>query len=351
MVEKILKLEEEEIYVGVDIHIKSWYVTVRTAEIELFKGAIEGKWEQLRNILEKYKGKKTIVVYEAGYFGYWLHDCIVKWGGECIVTPPSLIPQESGNRVKTDKRDSRKLAYYLAKGMLKKIYIPTSEERNHRQVIRRRRQLIGDRIRVQNRIKAELRFFGIEIGKPTGAWTKIYLSNLKRVNLGDKWGQESYNRLIEEYEFLSSQIDKQTTLLKELSQTQLYKERVKILCSIPGIAIIAAMEILLELQDVERFRSSGQLAAYVGLTPSQHSSSNKVRMGNITKTGKNNLRGILIEAAWILINKDEAMNKKYQRIKLRSGGKRAIVAIARSLVIRARRILLDELPYELNRAA
>ena len=349
--DKKLNLESEEIYVGVDIHIKTWYVTVRTEEVELFKGAIEGTWEKLKNILEKYKGKKTIVVYEAGYFGYSLHDSIVKWGGECIVTPPSLIPQESGNRVKTDKKDSRKLAHYLAKGMLKKIYVPTPEERGHRQVIRRRRQLIGDRVRVQNRIKAELRFFGIDIGKPTGPWSKVYICNLKRVNLGNNWGQESYNRLIEEYEFLSSQVDKQTKLLKELSQTQLYKERVEILESIPGIGIIAAMEILLELQDVSRFRTAEQLAAYVGLTPSQHSSSDKVRMGRITGTGKNNLRGILVEAAWILINKDEAMNKKYQRIKLRSGGKRAIVAIARILVIRARRILLDEKPYELNRAA
>lgn len=235
--------------------------------------------------------------------------------------------------------------------MLKKIYVPTPEERGYRQVIRRRRQLIADRVRVQNRIKAELRFFGIDIGKPIGPWSKIYLSNLKRVNLGDKWAQESYNRLIEEYEFLSNQVDKQTALLKELSQTQLYKEKVDILCSIPGVGIITAMEILLELQDVSRFRSAEQLAAYVGLTPSQHSSSDKVRMGRITGAGKNNLRAILVEAAWMLINKDKAMNKKYQSIKLRSGGKRAIVAVARSLVIRARRILLDKLPYELNKAA
>lgn len=71
-------------------------------------------------------------------------------------------------------------------------------------------------------------------------------------------------------------------LLKELSQTQLYKERVKVLCSIPWISIMVAMEMLVELQDVSRFRTADQLAAYIGLTPSQHSSSNRVRMGRIT---------------------------------------------------------------------
>jgi transposase len=89
--------------------------------------------------------------------------------------------------------------------------------------------------------------------------------------------QESFNRLLEQYEFLSAQIDKQTQLLKELSETALYCERVEIFESIFGIGIISAMELLLELQDVSCFRRAEQLAAYVGLTPSQYSSADKVR--------------------------------------------------------------------------
>jgi len=81
--------------------------------------------------------------------------------------------------------------------------------------------------------------------------------------------QESFNRLLEQYEFLSVQIDKQTQLLRELSETVRYRKRVEILQSIPGIGITSAMEVLLELQDISRFRRAEQLAAYVGLTPSQ----------------------------------------------------------------------------------
>jgi len=160
--------------------------------------------------------------------------------------------------------------------------------------------------------------------------------------------QESFNRLLEEYAFLSQQIGKQTQLLRELSETPLYKERVAILRSVPGIGLIAAMEFLVELQDVARFWRAEHLAAYVGLTPSQYSSADKIRMGRITGIGKNGLRALLVEASWKLITKDSAMRDRYNRIKVRSGAKRAIVAIARMLLLRLRRILLDGRPYVLG---
>ena len=79
---------------------------------------------------------------------------------------------------------------------------------------------------------------------------------------------------------MDEQIGKQTSLLHELSENELYKQRVDILMTIPGIGMIAAMELLLELQDVTRFQRADQLAAYVGLTPLQYSSADKIRMGN-----------------------------------------------------------------------
>jgi transposase len=335
----------DKVFVGIDMHKLKWHVTARTADFELFCGSIPGKWEALQRILDRYKGHQIYTVYEAGYFGFWLHDNLIEYGAECVVTPPSLIPQEYGNRVKTDRRDSRKLAHFLAKGMLKRVWVPTEKERYHRQVIRRRRQFIGDRIRTQSRIKAELRLYGIDIPEPQSKWTKIYLGNLGRIRFNNRWMQESFKRLLELYYFLDKQIIKQTNLLRKLSETKLYQERVQILTSTPGIGMIAAMELLLELQDVSRFQRADQIAAYVGLTPSQYSSADKVRMGRITCVGKNSLRATLVQASWALIRKDGVMREKYDRLKSRSGGKRAIVAVARTLLIRMRRMLLDNNPY------
>jgi transposase len=335
----------ERIFVGIDLHNNKWHVTVRTAELELFSGSIPGRWEALKKILARYKGHGIETVYEAGYFGFWLHDRLTDYGAGCIVTPPSLIPQEYGNKVKTDRRDSRKLAYFLAKGMLKRVWVPTEKERYHRQVIRRRRQLVRDRIRTQSRIKAELKLYGFDISAPHGKWTNTFLLNLGRIRFNNRWMQESFKRLLEQYYFLDNQIVKQTGLLQQLSETGLYKERVEILTTIPGIGMIAAMELLLELQDISRFQRADQLAAYVGLTPSQYTSADKVRMGRITCVGKNSLRAMLIQASWTLIRKDGVMREKYDKLKSRSGGKRAIVAVARILLIRMRRLLLDNNPY------
>ena len=341
----------KRVFVGIDLHRLQWHVTIRTEDVDLFSGGIPGNWESLRKLLDRYRGVKIQAVYEAGYFGFWLHDHLAEYGVDCVVTPPSLIPQEYGNHVKTDRRDSRKLAHFLAKELLKRVWVPSLEERCERQVIRRRRQLIGDRVRTQNRIKAELRFHGVEIPAPAGHWSKGYVENLNRYRFKNQWMQESYRMLLEEYDFLSEKIEHLTKVLKNLAETPRYKERVEILRSVPGIGLIAAMEILLELQDVERFHRAEQLAAYVGLTPSQYSSADKVRMGRITAIGKSDLRGTLVEVAWRLIGKDPAMREKYDRIKARSGSKRAIIAIARTTLLRTRRMLLDRRPYVIGLAA
>ena len=204
------KVDKEDLFVGMDLHKSRWHVTIRTFDVEVFSASIPGTWEALQRVLPRYAGHRLAAVYEAGYFGFRLHDRLVDHGIPCLVTPPSLVPQEYGNRVKTDRRDSRKLAHLLAKGMLKRVWVPSEEERYHCQVVRRRRQLVRDRVRTQSRIKAELRFYGIHLEEPRGRWTQMYFESLRSINFGNRWMQESFNRLVEQYEFLSAQIDKQT---------------------------------------------------------------------------------------------------------------------------------------------
>jgi len=334
------------IYVGVDVHKRSWQVTIRTFDVELGKMNMPASWEALAKVLERYRGQKLQVVYEAGFCGFWLYDRLMAWGAECIVTPPSLIPSGYGNPVKTDKLDSARLALLLSRGLLKPIWVPDPEARSHRQVLRRRRQLVEDRVRQQTRIKGELNCFGVVFPESHGVWSQAFIQWLWRLRLGDRYQTESFQRLLTAYQQMSNLIAEQTLLLKELSLTERYCRQVELLRSVPGIGIITAMEILLELGDVSRFPNGRKLAAYVGLTPSQHSSGDKMRLGRITKIGKAHLRSSLIEVSWVVIRMSERLKARYQQLKVRCGRKRAIVAISRKLLLAVRRMLLDQCNWQ-----
>src|SRR3990172_12419701 len=100
---KELREKVKRLFLGIDLHRRQWHVTIQGESEVIFSGSIPGTWEALRQLLDRFQGIPMTAVYEAGYFGFWLHDRLVEYGAECIITPPSLMPQEYGNRVKTDQ--------------------------------------------------------------------------------------------------------------------------------------------------------------------------------------------------------------------------------------------------------
>ena len=331
--------------IGIDVHKQSWQVTALIEGVVVTAVTIKPSYSVLQKLLAQFKGAKIRIAYEAGPAGFNLYDDLTADGIECIVVPPSLLPVESGNRVKTDKRDSRKLAEYLEKNLLKRVYVLTKQERAHRQFVRTRRQLSNHRTDVMRQIKSLLLFHGIPLpGVDAGFWTPTFLASLRAVET-EEYLSRSLNTLIDLYEYLTQQVKQLTEEVRGLARAEKYEKRVKLLKTIPGVGMLSAMEVLTELQDVSRFSTGDQLAAYLGLTPSQYSSGQMVRMGRITHMGNHRLRTRMVECSWILIKKDSELHKTYEAIKKRRGGKRAIIAISRKLVIRIRRILLDGTIY------
>ena len=339
-------VERSRVCVGVDVHKVSWSVTIIEGDEVVKYCTIPGNWKSLKQLLSSYSPPEVTVSYEAGYFGYRLHDEVIQWGGHCFVIAPSLIPQESGNRVKIDRKDSHKLSYFLSKEMLKPIYVPPAENRAERHLIRTRSQLMEDRRRVQCRIKAMLSFMGVA-GPEETAWSALFLEQLKKMVFGQEAERFCFEIYLREYESVTALIHQLTQEIQRLAKEEKHQAAVKIISSTPGLGTLSAMEFLLEVEDFTRFESGDRLAAYVGLTPSQYSSGEKTRLGRITKSGKTHLRATLIEAAWTTIKKDSGLKQKYERIKARSGGKRAIVAIARNLVIRLWTMLKNQQSYQL----
>jgi len=276
----------KRVYVGIDVHKESWQVTVRTEGEEIFNGRIPGQYQSLKRLLERYQGSWMKVAYEAGPFGFWLSDKLVEDNIEVMVVPPSLIPVESGNRVKTDKRDSRKLARLLERNMLKQVYVPTSEEREHRDLLRTRRQIVDHRKDVARQIKSKLLFYGIASPfSATPYWSLKYIEWLKALSFATDYLKESFHLLIDLYEYLTRQIARINRKVVLLCREAKYLDRIKLLCTAPGIGKLTAIEILVELQDISRLTSAEELASYIGLTPSEYSTGEKTRQGRITRCG------------------------------------------------------------------
>jgi len=262
---------------------------------------------------------------------------------------PSLIPTEAGNKVKTDRIDSQKLARLLEGGLLKKVHVLSPEERSDRQLVRTRRIISDHRSDVMRQTKSMLLFHGVEVEKESsGPWSAAYVQRLGEMDLGHTELNRALQTMLALYEYLTKEKERLTQDVAELGRQPRYAHRVNLLTSIPGVGKLSAMEILVELQDVSRFRRADELAAYLGLTPSQHSSGERIRMGHITHTGNARVRTVLVESSWFLIAKDASMRGKYEKIRASRGGKRAIVAVARLLSMRIRRMLLDGTVYRIE---
>lgn len=334
------------ISVGLDVHKREWTVTVLCQGEELYHATVVADCAGLVKLLRRFEASEVHTVYEAGPTGYWLHDALTEAGFDSIVTPPSLVPH-LGGRVKTDKRDSRKLASLLASGFLKRVHILSREERAHRQLLRTRNQIERHRKQTQAQIKSMLLFHGKNAPRTLiEHWSETYVEWIAHLEWDSPALKASMDALIQLYRHLNDQLKAMTAAIEELAQTDKYRERAALLTQIPGMGMYTAMSILLELQDVDRFRRAEQLASFLGLTPSQHSSGERVHLGEITRCGNPRLRTRFVESSWTLIRYDMTMRTVYERIRHQTGsGKKAIVAVARRLALRVRRILLDRTPY------
>jgi transposase len=347
--ESVTVISGKRVFIGIDVHKESWHVTARTEGEEVFNGRMPATYHSLEKLLERFKDCRLKVAYEAGPSGFCLYDMLTEDHIDVIVVPPSLIPIESGNKVKTDKRDSRKLAKLLESDMLKKVHVLTEEERMHRELVRTRRQLVTHRGSVARQIKSKLLFYGISSPFPAKyGWGRPYIQWLKGLPCPSPYLRGSLDILIHLYEYLTEEIRKVTKRVVELSRTDKYAHRVKLLKGIPGIGILTGMEILVELQDFSRFKTAEEIASYIGLTPSEYSTGQYVRQGRITRCGNSRVRTALVESSWILVGRDPLMRAKYLKLKTTKGAKRAIVAIARNLIIRIRAMLLHDAPYRIG---
>ena len=311
--------------------------------------------EVLRSYIEShFPGAKVKCAYEATCFGWWIARELRSYGYECLVVNPSDIPTtNSESQNKTDKIDSRKIAKTLQAGLLKSSYIPDEQLEGDRQLIRYRKRVWSDLVRIKNRIKGTLRFSGVHLPEEfdNSYWTKAFLRWLREVSLPSKSTRITVDSLLDQYDQLYAHHLRVSREVRGLLKTVRYKERGKLLQGIPGIGPLTSIQLLVELGEIDRFPTFKHLNSFIGFKPTTYSSGEHDWKGHMTIRRHNALRSALIESSWQAVQKDPALLIRYEELLKRMTRKRAIVVIARKLLSRIYHVLKHKEPYELGLVA
>lgn len=345
-------LSNVQLYIGIDVHKKQWSVSVLTKDIHHRTFSQPPRPEALKTYLDKwFPNAKVSCAYEASKFGFWICRELLSFGYDCIVINPADIPTSSEERTnKTDSRDSRKIARLLKSGLLRAIHLPDQQAETDRQLFRFRKKLWGDLVRVKNRIKDKFIFAGIPIPVEfdNSYWTKAFLQWLKVVDLPNSRLRITLNLLLEQYHFLYRHFLKTSIEVRKLQRAERYRIGAKLLRTIPGIGPLTTVQLLTELQNINRFENFKKLNSFIGFKPMVHASGEHDWRGRMTYRRHNALRSALVECAWTSITKDPVMEKRYEELKKRLTPKRAIIIIARKLLSRIYFVLKNQKPYELG---
>ncbi len=289
-------------YVGLDVHKKLIAVAVADEEggAPRSLGVVANEPADLRALMRRLAQMGPVeCCYEAGPCGYVLQREMAQAGLSCQVVAPSLIPVRPGDRVKTDRRDARKLAGLLRAGELTAVYIPDQEHEALRDLSRAREAVKGEVQRHRQRLSKQLLRLGVRPpDEVRRAWTKAHRAWLAGLRLPQPYQQLVLEQWLEALQQAEQRLVRLTAELAKAAQSGPHAALITVLQALRGVGVITAVTLVAETGDLRRFRGARQLMGYSGMVSREYSSGGHRRQGSITKAGNTHLRAVLVEAAW-----------------------------------------------------
>ncbi len=287
------------IHLGLDVSKNSIAVGIlRPDEVSPDTEKISSDQASVRRLVDRFPDRSLLrTCYEAGPTGFGLYRLLTSMGVACDVVAPSLIPKAPGDRVKTDRRDCRRLARLHRAGELVAIRVPTGEQEAVRDLCRARADLVGDRTRTRHRLgKFLLRHD--RVWRAGRAWTVAHEQWIGAQQFSDPalratFGHYRAMLAAREAELAAVQAD-----LAYWFTAGPFAAAVTRLAAYRGVAQLGALTIASEVGDWRRFATAGAFMGFTGLVPSEHSSGEAVRRGHVTRAGNSHLRVQLVESAW-----------------------------------------------------
>ena len=291
------------LFIGLDVHNDSIAVSLApsdSTEVRRY-GLIGGTHDDVLRLIKKlsaaHPGAQLRFCYEAGPRGYPLCRFIRAQGHECIIVAPSKIPRKPGDRVKTDRRDADQLARLYRAGELTAIYVPDLQDEAVRDLIRARYQVSRQQHRARQQLKMFLLRHNIRYAGTT-SWTPKHLRFLATVKLPLAEQQWVFQEMVNTITEAGQRLERYDAQLPGVVAGWRWEPVVRALMSLRGVALLNAATLVAELGDLQRFEHPRQLMSYLGLVPSEDTTSADRKQGGITKMGNGIARRALIEAAW-----------------------------------------------------
>jgi transposase len=285
-------------WVGLDVHARESTVAVfDQATGEVVTRRVVGRPHELLPVLHEIP-RPARMVYEAGPTGYGLARRARADGIELGVCAPSKTERPPADRIKTDKRDAIHLARLLAAGELTLVTIPSVEREQLRDLVRCREDIRIDLQRARHRLGNFLLRREIYWEGPGEAWTRKHRSWLTSIRFADHASQATLADYLHAHDVLIARRDQVEADLAQLAVSAPCAQAVARLRCLRGIDTLSALGLCSEIGEWGRFDHPDQLAAYVGIVPSEHTTGQQRRLGSITKAGSTHARRLLIEAAY-----------------------------------------------------
>jgi transposase len=323
----------DRVFVGLDVHKASVHAAL------MVNGLIVKTWSMpyepavIAASLEPYRSALCGVVYEAGPTGFSLARHLIGLGYAVTVAAPSKIPRLSGPQAKSDRLDCRRLVDFFAKGQLTGVAIPTETQEADRQVMRARGQCLHKVQRAKQQTKSFLLQHGIVEPDGLAHWSNASIQALRDLKLNAQL-RFCLDRLLEELAYLRGELKAIEEHLDLLAHTARLRKAIRALDSHAAVGPWTAMAFAVEVYNPERFTQDKGIAGFTGLAPKVSQSGPTRREGPLMKTGRGELRALLVEASWRWVAKDAHARQLFGRLVRNTGSKqKAIVAVARHLSI------------------
>lgn len=291
-------------YLGIDAHKENNLIAIALAgraDPEVYGKApadLDAFVRVLRRVLAKYglEKEEVAICYEAGPTGFVLARRLRSLGFECEVVAPSKIPKAAGDRVKTDRRDARKLARMFRAGDLVFVNVPDVADEVIRDVCRGRTDAAEVRGRARQQLGALLLRNGYRYGGKS-PWTEAHMRYLRELMLPEPAQKFVLEEYLQRVDASVAQVERIENQMAHLLATWQRRPFVEALQGFRGFQLVAAMTLGSELGNLLRFDHPRRLMAYIGLVPGENSSGERRRQGAITKCGNSHVRWMLVEVA------------------------------------------------------